>query len=72
MGAKGWPARSRPSGADSRALVEGGVTRLAIGGGETCGAVMTALGLRSFAIGQEIDPGVPALAAEGRPLALAL
>jgi uncharacterized protein YgbK (DUF1537 family) len=56
----------------ARALVAGGVTRLAIGGGETSGAVVTGLGISAFAIGPEIDPGVPALAVDGRPLALAL
>jgi uncharacterized protein YgbK (DUF1537 family) len=54
------------------ALVAGGVTRLAIGGGETSGAIVTGLGISAFAIGPEIDPGVPALGVEGRPLALAL
>jgi uncharacterized protein YgbK (DUF1537 family) len=54
-------------------LVGAGVTRLAVGGGETAGAVVTALGLERFAIGPEIDPGVPALAADGtRPVMLAL
>jgi 3-dehydrotetronate 4-kinase len=53
-------------------LAEAGVTRLAIGGGETSGAVVTALGVSAFAIGPEIDPGVPALAVEGSPLRLAL
>jgi uncharacterized protein YgbK (DUF1537 family) len=56
----------------AKALVAGGVTRLAIGGGETSGAVVTGLGISAFAIGPEIDPGVPALGVEGRPLALAL
>ena len=53
----------------------GGVTRLAVGGGETSGAVVTALGLGHFEIGPEIDPGVPALASslqDGRPVRLAL
>jgi uncharacterized protein YgbK (DUF1537 family) len=54
-------------------LVEAGVTRLAVGGGETAGAVVTALGVERFTIGPEIDPGVPALAADGaRPVMLAL
>ncbi|MCH8187550.1 MAG: four-carbon acid sugar kinase family protein [Proteobacteria bacterium] len=57
----------------ARRLVETGVTRIAVGGGETSGAVVTALGLEWFRIGPEIDPGVPALAAEGRqPVHLAL
>ncbi len=44
-------------------LVTEGFRRLAVGGGETSGAVVTALGLEHFVIGPEIDPGVPALAA---------
>lgn len=54
------------------ALVEGGVTRLVTAGGETSGAVVEALGVAALEIGPEIDPGVPALKAEGRGLALAL
>jgi uncharacterized protein YgbK (DUF1537 family) len=53
-------------------LVEAGVTRLVVGGGETSGAVVTALDVTAFAIGPEIDPGVPALSVEGRALNLAL
>jgi 3-dehydrotetronate 4-kinase len=53
-------------------LAEAGVTRLVVGGGETSGAVVTALGVTAFAIGPEIDPGVPALTVEGSPLRLAL
>ena len=45
-------------------LVAEGVSRLVVGGGETAGAVVTALGVRSLRIGREIDPGVPALAAD--------
>jgi 3-dehydrotetronate 4-kinase len=56
----------------ARALVAGGVTRLVVGGGETSGAVVTALAVKAFAVGPEIDPGVPALAVEGQPLRLAL
>ena len=40
-------------------LVEHGVRRLIVAGGETSGAVVQALKLRSLAIGPEIDPGVP-------------
>ena len=55
------------------ALVERGVRRLVVAGGETSGAVVSALGLDALAIGPEIDPGVPALATtSGKPLALAL
>jgi uncharacterized protein YgbK (DUF1537 family) len=54
-------------------LVDAGVRRLAVGGGETSGAVVTALGVESLRIGPEIDPGVPALIADGRrPVHLAL
>jgi 3-dehydrotetronate 4-kinase len=53
-------------------LAGAGVTRLVVGGGETSGAVVTALGVESFAIGPEIDPGVPALAVTGSDLRLAL
>jgi 3-dehydrotetronate 4-kinase len=54
-------------------LADAGVCRLVIGGGETSGAVVSALGSRAFAIGREIDPGVPALAEiGGRNLRLAL
>lgn len=54
-------------------LVGNGVVRLVVGGGETSGAVVTALGADRLHIGPEIDPGVPALAAEGdRPVRLAL
>jgi 3-dehydrotetronate 4-kinase len=53
-------------------LADAGVTRLVVGGGETSGAVVTALGVSAFSIGPEIDPGVPALAVEGSPLRLAL
>ena len=53
-------------------LAGAGIARLIVGGGETSGAIVTALGVEAFAIGPEIDPGVPALAVEGRALTLAL
>ncbi|WP_353476603.1 four-carbon acid sugar kinase family protein (plasmid) [Salipiger sp. H15] len=56
----------------ARRLVAGGVTRLVTAGGETSGAVVEGLGLTALRIGPEIAPGVPAVAAEGRALALAL
>ncbi len=57
----------------ARQLVAGGVTRLVVAGGETSGAVVTALGLDTLAIGPEIDPGVPWTLSLGEPkLALAL
>ena len=54
-------------------LVEDGVTRIAVGGGETSGAVVNALGIEHFDIGPEIDPGVPSLSTDRpRPLRMAL
>jgi uncharacterized protein YgbK (DUF1537 family) len=50
-----------------------GVRRLVVGGGETSGAVVGALGIEALSVGPEIDPGVPALAAEKEgPLGLVL
>jgi uncharacterized protein YgbK (DUF1537 family) len=46
-------------------LVAGGVRRLVVAGGETSGAVVSRLGVRSLRIGAEIDPGVPWTYAEG-------
>lgn len=54
------------------ALVEGGVRRLVVAGGETSGAVTQALAVRQLRIGGTIDPGVPWTQVEGRPLWLAL
>ena len=58
----------------AEALVQNGVRRLVVAGGETAGAVVTRLGVRSLRIGAEIDPGVPWTYAEGNgpPLLLAL
>lgn len=57
----------------ARALVERGVTRLVVAGGETSGAVVQALGIATLRIGPQIDPGVPWTAADGtKPLLLAL
>jgi uncharacterized protein YgbK (DUF1537 family) len=50
-----------------------GVRRLVVAGGETSGAVLTALGVDALRIGAEIDPGVPALFCGADPvLGLAL
>jgi uncharacterized protein YgbK (DUF1537 family) len=43
----------------ARELVALGVRRLVVAGGETSGAVVTALGIDGLRIGAEIDPGVP-------------
>lgn len=58
----------------ARGLVERGVRRLVVAGGETSGAVVQALGIKGLRIGPQIDPGVPATVTLGRepPLALAL
>ncbi len=57
----------------ARALVAVGVRRLVVAGGETAGAVCTALGIRGLRIGPQIAPGVPATVSLGEPpLALAL
>jgi uncharacterized protein YgbK (DUF1537 family) len=58
-------------GALSVALVDAGIERLIVAGGETSGAVVEALDLRVLSIGPEIDPGVPAMRA-GEMLTLAL
>jgi uncharacterized protein YgbK (DUF1537 family) len=53
-----------------------GIRQLIVAGGETSGAVVEALGVRSLRIGGEIDPGVPWTVSDDRPergpLALAL
>ncbi len=57
----------------ARGLVERGVGRLVVAGGETSGAVVNALGVRMLRIGPQIAPGVPWTASVGgRPVALAL
>jgi uncharacterized protein YgbK (DUF1537 family) len=54
-------------------LVDRGVRRLVIAGGETSGAVMRQIGCRAVWIGDEIVPGVPWVLTHGEPrLALAL
>jgi 3-dehydrotetronate 4-kinase len=54
-------------------LIEAGVRRLVVAGGETAGAVVQALGVKALRIGPQIDPGVPWTASLGAPpLALAL
>ena len=57
----------------ARVLVERGVRRLVVAGGETSGAVVKALGVSAQRIGPQIDPGVPWTQTVGEPrLALAL
>src|SRR3954470_2900653 len=43
----------------ARGLVERGVRRLVVAGGETSGACVQALGVAQMRIGTQIDPGVP-------------
>jgi 3-dehydrotetronate 4-kinase len=57
----------------ARGLVERGVRRLVVAGGETSGAVVQALGVKGLRIGPQIDPGVPWTMSLGAPpVALAL
>nr|WP_299244873.1 3-oxo-tetronate kinase [uncultured Halomonas sp.] len=60
----------------ARTLVTEGVGRLVVAGGETSGAVVSALEVTELRIGEQVDPGVPwtQTSIEGReaPLSLAL
>ncbi|SDR61331.1 3-oxo-tetronate kinase [Paraburkholderia tuberum] len=60
----------------ARNLRDVGVRKFVVAGGETSGAVVQALNVRSLRIGPQIDPGVPATqsigAEDGFPLGLAL
>jgi uncharacterized protein YgbK (DUF1537 family) len=57
----------------AKGLVERGVRRLVVAGGETAGAVVQALRVTGLRIGRQIDPGVPWTVSLGDPpLALAL
>ncbi|GAA0472439.1 3-oxo-tetronate kinase [Streptomyces olivaceiscleroticus] len=59
----------------AQGLVEHGVRRLVVAGGESSGAVVRALGIAGLRIGPQIDPGVPWCAAplpDGETLHLAL
>jgi 3-dehydrotetronate 4-kinase len=56
----------------ARILVDNGLRRLVVAGGETSGAVVSALELQALEIGPEIDPGVPVLIDRNTSLALAL
>ncbi len=71
-------ALERTFGALARRLVDEGVRRFLVAGGETSGAVAEALGVADLVLGETIDPGVAwtfarAVTVEGDvPLALAL
>ena len=58
----------------ARTLVDAGVRKLVVAGGETSGAVVKALDVATLRIGPQIDPGVPWTLTNrsGKPLALAL
>ncbi|MGW2477229.1 3-oxo-tetronate kinase [Streptomyces sp. NPDC001665] len=58
----------------ARDLTSGGVRRLLVAGGETSGAVVSALGIRALTVGPAIAPGIPWTSADhrGGPLNLAL
>jgi uncharacterized protein YgbK (DUF1537 family) len=57
----------------ARGLVDAGVRKLVVAGGETSGAVVQALDVTQLRIGPQIDPGVPwTLSAGAQPIALAL
>ncbi|ONI70900.1 Hrp-dependent type III effector protein [Actinosynnema sp. ALI-1.44] len=63
----------RASGLVAEGLVDKGVRRLVVAGGETSGAVVGALGITGGAVGAEADVGVPWIHPVGRPdLALLL
>ena len=52
----------------AKALVAAGVRKLVVAGGETSGAIVTALGVDALRIGRQIAPGVPATVSLGDPL----
>ena len=54
-------------------LAKAGVRRFVVAGGETSGAVVSALGVKALEIGPQISPGIPATLSYGEPrYALAL
>jgi uncharacterized protein YgbK (DUF1537 family) len=56
----------------ARLLVDGGLRRLVVAGGETSGAVVQALGSSELRVGPEINPGVPILVCKKHNIGLAL
>jgi uncharacterized protein YgbK (DUF1537 family) len=57
----------------AKGLAQAGVRRFVVAGGETSGAVVSALGIKGLEIGTQISPGVPATLSYGEPrYALAL
>ncbi len=51
----------------AKGLAGAGVRRFVVAGGETSGAVVSALGIKSLEIGPQISPGVPATLSYGEP-----
>ena len=52
-----------------REAIADGIQTIVVAGGETSGAVVNGLGVRSIAIGDEVDPGVPWTSGQvGQPL----
>lgn len=56
----------------ARALADAGFTRFIVAGGETSGAVTTALGVTGFRVGPQIAPGVPWVRSLDNAIELAL
>ena len=66
-------AAEKALAAIAKALCDKGTRRFVLAGGETSGAVVSALGVRGLRIGPTIDPGVPwTTSLDEAPLALAL
>lgn len=59
-------------GALARAAVDGGARRIVVAGGETSGAVVDALGIRSVMVDAEADRGVPWCSTPDRRVSLLL
>ncbi|MEM7461373.1 MAG: 3-oxo-tetronate kinase [Pseudomonadota bacterium] len=53
-------------------LEKRGITRIVSAGGETSGAIVDGLNIRHMTVGTRITAGVPAMAVDGRDLAIAL
>jgi len=73
LGAQAGLQVERALAAIAQGLVDAGVRRLVVAGGETSGAVVGALGIPALRIGPMIAPGVPWTSSEGGiPMRLAL
>jgi uncharacterized protein YgbK (DUF1537 family) len=51
----------------AKGLAQAGARRFVVAGGETSGAVVSALGIKALEIGTQISPGVPATLSYGEP-----